>query len=1235
MTTRFSKIKKTMCAALSLVMILPFGTGMFDTALALNEPKETQLYEFFDNFEDKIKEKVWDRNSLDGYYSRAITMNDNTVTDSVNLWGVNDNSIGLDTTTAANSRAALLGKGATLEKYFGRMLDSGKVHISYDLKAVNNTSYDMNTILSVRTGGDNHNPGVYNGWLTTLSGIDCTTSDKRKVWLPDNFGKDNAEDRENGIREIYDKKYHKYDIWIDYDNNTVSAYMDGTVLRENQQIADGIDFSLKGLQLNNDIPDYTFHGQALVESGEFQYLFSQSGYVMVDNLLIDNYALSDEKQTFGGIKLYSDGTDKLTKDGGEINLIFGEYMNMLDVDAKNYQAKNLSTGEIFNPISVQKVDNSTAKVKLTFGALSGGKYELSYIGTNYGECSESDVTGKVEFTITSAQKTDLSQPYYYMNEDFNDYSGGRPAGWQALDEGYKNSEYKYTDYVASARADTNTKDNSSAMKMERLIADGADKDMEYYYPFGETMTTEERAVVEFDVKHKGGGWTMGLVQNLDAATNEYDIRMNTLCGMKTGGTTLNANTKGYDGENHSMTKNSSGETIFANENSINKNTLGFWRGYRDKVDESNSSYGKYVSVVGNLVQDEWTHIKAEINFADGTYKFTIGDSEPVTVKMSQMNRYRRGNYHQNYLYGIAGLRFTRLASTADVTDNSVSVDNIKVYKPTSYNADRNYNSAVYEVHEDGDEDAKSTISNNNQWWLVDTNRTLDETGYAHSYMSDEKAFMLDDTFKRAFGTIKTYGKGDGDQSVKLKNTSNVYNNFVASTYLDRPLKAGKNAVIEFDALSDSGCRWYLYALNKENMNAYSENSTTGRGGAAAYWYNNYIYNKLLGFGKDIADGKGSLKIAGVGVEDVLRDVTDSDGNPIKYDVNKWYHYRLFIEPQNKDMSYITVEVTDKDSNTTVTSQKISTDKGTKTWVKNDLFASDIYGIGLGMQDAASNSYAYFDNLKVYQADENGTVVADNPEILGVTVNNYGGKNTRYSVSDSETPTITTAAKSISVDFSYPIADSVDTLNKKIGITRADSTSAVEYTTEISADKKTVTFAFSDLLAQGTKLNLFIKPFIGFEGVTGGSRLDDAYQRQIIVGDGSAETETAITDFNLYQLEPATDATANRPAADAVWVKAYDLSKITDASTQLKLVVKGVDSTKNTDFFVIGGWYADEPGTQLKYADIQQTFKSDAIDFTKELTFAEGTEISAMYKAFLWNTETMKPWTKNCVVKSKQ
>ena len=502
-------------------------------------------------------------------------------------------------------------------------------------------------------------------------------------------------------------------------------------------------------------------------------------------------------------------------------------------------------------------------------------------------------------------------------------------------------------------------------------------------------------------------------------------------------------------------------------------------------------------------------------------------------------------------------------------------------------------------------------------------------------MTDEKAFMLDDTFKRAFGTIKTYDKGSGDQSVKLKNTSNVYNNFVASTYLDRPLKAGKNAVIEFDALSDSGCRWYLYALNKENMNAYSENSTTGRGGAAAYWYNDYIYNKLLGFGKDIADGKGSLKIAGVGVEDVLRDITDSDGNPIKYDVNKWYHYRLFIEPQNKDMSYITVEVTDKDSNTTVTYQKISTDKGTKTWVKNDLFASDIYGIGLGMQDAASNSYAYFDNLKVYQADESGTAVADNPEILGVIVNNYGGAHTRYSAADSETPIITTAAKSISVDFSYPIADSVDELNKKVGITYADSTSAVEYTTEISADKKTVTFAFSDLLVKDTKLNLFIKPFIGFEGVTGGSRLDDAYQRQIIVGDGSAETETAITDFNLYQLEPAADATANRPAADAVWVKAYDLSKITDAATQLKLVVKGIDSTKNTDFFVIGGWYADKSGTQLKYADIQQTFKSDAIDFTEELTFAAGTEVSPMYKAFLWNTETMKPWTKNCVVKSKQ
>ena len=48
MTTRFNKIKKTMCAALSLVMILPFGTGMFDTASALNEPKETQLYETLD-----------------------------------------------------------------------------------------------------------------------------------------------------------------------------------------------------------------------------------------------------------------------------------------------------------------------------------------------------------------------------------------------------------------------------------------------------------------------------------------------------------------------------------------------------------------------------------------------------------------------------------------------------------------------------------------------------------------------------------------------------------------------------------------------------------------------------------------------------------------------------------------------------------------------------------------------------------------------------------------------------------------------------------------------------------------------------------------------------------------------------------------------------------------------------------------------------------------------------------
>ena len=1154
-------MKKIVSAILVMTMVL---TSVCVFGGEVNVSKEP--YAFYTGFDNFDKTAQWSYNVPEGFYSRGES---NAVYNqcSYNLMGVMDNT---SFENPSNSRVALLAPqddnnqakdtATRLEKHFETTLCEGIAHMSFDMKLVDaqQNNAQMNVSLIALFSGENRDPKqYYTSWYPIAEWEAANNTDK--LWFYDEVKTMNTQTKENQNVDVSDRKYHKYDVIFDYNNNTFDFYMDGKNVRH--ESTTGKDTTLKGFLFKVTSPQ---NPSALAYENITDY-----GYIMLDNISVNNYI-----ENSGKVALNTSSGKTLSEKGGVFNINFAEAVD-IDATASNYKAVNLNDNTEYIAQKAEKTGVSS--IDITLPSMKQGRYELRYIGESKGKCSGADI-GSIYFTVAPGEKSGASDgKYYFINDNFDEYTeGGMPGGWTGAGENMNTAE-KWK----AVSNDTGFNDGN-ALKIAPTDETG---DMAVYYPFGEKIIAGETTEVEFDVKSNGGEWTLGLVQETSMWLYDSKVKAGTVPSSYYADSVIGVR---YDGI-------------------MGCNTLD-WNSEFDGRDPLNKAISDSDGNNLTLNGDEWKHIKAVVSFEDNSYTFTV-DGKTYKYYLNNDNpwggnKFSKYGYSRDYSHGIVGLKLYKKNDKTEETSNWVVFDNIQISNSTAYLSNRNYNNA----YSNAEKNIAPTIQKNIQWWMVDVSFNVKNADYKY-----------DDRWRRADWGVSTADLGNGDYCPTFAYNSAT--KYTSVSYFDHQIRAGKPFAVDFDAMStDTELQWSLMLLNDHNMSIYEDNSN-GSGGTAAWddWYenNNCVLHWSNSWKGNDTGKPGDIYFGQDGYMNWTAGALNKDSNEqITFDSNKWYSYRLLVEPISEKESYYTLMVKDKTSGDYVVSKRTSSRVNSNTgWT--DFFTQDTAGIGVyiprgerNLNKADAFAKVYLDNLKVYEVDNTNIETAkpyiENVGILGIDVTDIDGTVTSYG--DTETPNITTSTKSVAVNFYHPMAETAESIKNKLYLRYADTPDALGSTISFSEDKRSVIITPNNIVAND-KLLLYVNAAIDFEGCSGAATMNNDYSKEITVQDSGSRY--GITRFKAYQKE-----------ASGEWVPLYNASNVENPSTDLKLVVEGYAIGEEKEFDILWAKYTGDENEQLSEVE-RVPIKVNGSSFVQEYPIDYDSNLSLM-NIFIWEHNSLTP-----------
>lgn len=368
----------------------------------------------------------------------------------------------------AESRLFKLGNGAMVCYQFDNVYKTGKRRVSFDLKF--NEVPTGKFFISGHENNGNDNP--YDYWQAEpTNGTDVKWDYIPYVNIEGGTFKALRPDWSLGAEwtggNFNDGCLHKIEMVFDYDNDTITSYVDGTEV-----------YTGKRSQANK-----TF------------YFTNESGV----DVYIDNFAVYH-----GSDPSYADGCRmvKETYNRGLVPLTGGNVLvNMsraiTDVSETDFTVKD-SDGNVVSNAVVYASKWGGATVQVDLNTLpKAGMYTLEYSGAVN---SVNFIAGE-DVTIDNVD----TAPYYYMNEDFGSYAGGVPAQWQATVN--SSTTTKPTAGTDAAKGTT--------LKMPKGVVSS------YMNKFGESFKSG-KLKVEFDMKASGKGWGVGFIREADWQDTDYE-----------------------------------------------------------------------------------------------------------------------------------------------------------------------------------------------------------------------------------------------------------------------------------------------------------------------------------------------------------------------------------------------------------------------------------------------------------------------------------------------------------------------------------------------------------------------------------------------------------------------------------------------------------------------------------------------------------------------------------------
>lgn len=1084
---------------------------------------------------------------------------------------------------------------------------SGKLHVSFDLKTESNAA-------TVNIGGYNTsvNDNPNDCWSAT--GNFYTYSYFLKTKVEDNKGyiyMPSAASNVNGALESSvkenDGKWHKYDVFINFDvTNDDNSYGKMSVYQ------DGISLG--------EVPMTAPH--AKTENG-LKSIFIQTGWGTNDRGYFDNFYIHNIKSddNFEAPRIALDYANSgVLSNGGTIDVVFSETVEAEEFMPIQFDVKNVATGKKVDVVSVSSIPN-TSGARITLPSLEAGEYEVSVKPLIKGAISEKAVENTAKFMIAGATIGDSAR--YYINENFNSYKGGMPADFKKLGT-----------VAASELTSDAVEAGNNALTL------GGTEDKALAYEFNNSIYSG-KFTVEFDVKHSGAGWTLGLMDKSDFfSDSEYISRTDYLNAQndvtysywnteKTAGnitddwgTWASAKTLDPTGaltnkeyyfnqwtkqqHDSETTENPQRMWLYKRIGAFNnrrvKNTL-VGNMLSGDTDRTKLSTAKVRSNEGDTAIDglsvptnEWTKVKAVVDLDAGKYYFYVNDStDPVAVeyKTATDGNYDAARFARTYLRdtdgnykvlgGVSGLRLQKYG------DGTVEFDNVKVYTDKSYNDYLDFNTA-------------STNGSTQPGWYSNNATTWSNMQY---FGHNGENYRL--------STNGANSAADpSDKAIKFNRGWTYYTHPFAV-----PVKAASAFTVEFDLFAEDNTRWVMNLLDERYMTRNVDNTaTTGtvfngeKGTAGTQEKHTMEQNGILTNVYGSTSTVGFATVAGTSfTPQYAQNFKEAN---ITYNTNKWQHIKLEFAPTSNEEMTLVLSVTCDGETKTSGKQWLK-----YSWYesgKSRMYRNDTAGLAFLIPGESGKGIS-IDNLKVTE-----TATASKAAVTSITTADEKGEQIDltdkvYKVGD--------VISDINVEFSAP-------LNNSDAITlyypQDENGAAPQYTVTMSEDKKSATVKLNEC-----DLNKNVTLCISNKANMGSTNLTAPDTASATFGVVQAEDKLVIEDFRLY--EHIDGRTFNNYSCDGIWVP-VSADKLDGDKYKtfngLKIVAKGYNTGSPKNVLMMSGIYnnTDTVKDLLSASEIANTEvptgRFDNVEYTIESTDTDAN----LMKCFIWDANTLKPlWDK--------
>ena len=1104
---------------------------------------------------------------------------------------------------------------------FGKVISTGKLHISYDAKATNGDLWggEVTTVLfNAGTGNDNKydndsegvpNPNVtfgnYNPYdvndfrgslgehISELMAIrypkDHTGG---KVYTTgSNLGRRYGCYGETGTVVSEDTWYH-VDMIIDLDAATPNykAWLNGNVLTESALNLRGGDFAkFKGLGFRQSNPHIA------------------TAYY--DNIIVTHYTSKDD------IQMVADAGVGVNAGAGGNKLVNVAFNDTLTYDLRPDDFKVTSKdGDTVSGVTILSQDKTKSGCVLDFTAATGLKpnteYTVTFGTSSKGLATEADAKDATATFMTGGADVDTSADgykYYYSKEDFNEYTDNShlPFGF------YSEKNFADTDtslpilnkYIQKKTVENEKYKSVNGQNGEndKAIQLSGTSTLYHFFPRG---VVAGDFTMEFDMNYSDGAWAIGLMPyrswensqvGLDNVNRtEFFRQMNVLLGASMG------------------VNDSTDESVKA---SIAAPNLAINRTSKDNADTTSERSDCYIAMRKTkynqptgltVTPGKWSHIKLDFDMAEGNVDIYITDD---TGNVTSKTDVSYGDWNK-FGTGVEGIEFFK------GTSGTLNIDNFEVYSTSGRLLDQDFNGY------------KSTSQKRFPyfWSSKSVMRNEAKDGSSRNPLSAAIASTED-----AYSVSGKTG-ADGDDAVKF--TGNDKNVKWYTTRFAKPVPAGREYAVEFDLKYENDNTSWIYGpidlTHTTSLAGYNESDSN---------QNNVLNNTcLLGMAnKNFAYYKQSVQqnIYGGQIGDTWWYKTLSTDNGETE--GTWRHYKIVAIPQDGKQTNYKLTITE-DGQSTPREYEFTDNLSNNT--------KDIAGISFQAINAKTGDTedwgVILDNVKAYLCDASGTELETAKEnaILNIEAEKYDGKK----VSLMNTDTIPATVKKITVTFSENLNEVRKQDLTPINVINGQRTGTVKgvynciedviqfrsenaqyemgYTSEIVGNKYIITL--TDTPQPDKKYSLHIAKDVNFASEAF-SALDNGFSRTYT---GTADAESGFIFANSKAV--INTGTADNP----VWTDITSYNDIANNESKLGLKINATNVTgepKNIKAIVA---FYDESGSvsrlvNVKMADAEfesgtgtTTEKTVAFDIP---TLENGNSYTTV-KFFAWYADTQKPLT---------